>query len=147
MDHYDLVIIGGGPSGLALAQCISHLNKKILIIEKEHFIGGCHAVKRVKYGSEFLFSEHGPRIYSDTYTVFIDLLKEMNVDFYDLFTKYNFTISKIGGDTIFSTLSFYELSFLFFEFVKLLFNNEYGDNTILKDFLSSSNFNINQKND
>ena len=66
----------------------------------------------------------------------------MNVDFYDLFTKYNFTISKIGGDTIFSTLSFYELSFLFFEFVKLLFNNEYGDNTILKDFLSSSNFNI-----
>jgi hypothetical protein len=142
MDHYDLVIIGGGPSGLALAQCISHLNKKILIIEKEHFIGGCHAVKRVKYGSEFLFSEHGPRIYSDTYTVFIDLLKEMNVDFYDLFTKYNFTISKIGGDTIFSTLSFYELSFLFFEFVKLLFNNEYGDNTILKDFLSSSNFNI-----
>lgn len=134
--NYDLVIIGAGPSGLALAQCISHLNKKILIIEKESVIGGCHSVRR----TDGLFSEHGPRIYSDTYQVFHQLLSEMGINFHDLFTQYNFSIAEIGGETIFSTLSYKELFKLGVEFIKLLVYNDFGKNIILQDFLIKNNF-------
>lgn len=133
---YDIVIVGAGPAGLALAHCVSHLNKRILIIEKEDVIGGCHAVRRVNG----LFTEHGPRVYSKTYSVFRDLLKEMNVDFEDLFTPYNFSVSEIGGETIFSTLSFNELFLLGVEFIKLLLNENHGINTILQNFLYSNSF-------
>lgn len=136
MNNYDLVIVGAGPAGLALAHCVSHLNKKILIIEKEDVIGGCHAVRRING----LFTEHGPRVYSKTYSVFIDLLKEMNLDFEDLFTPYNFSVSEIGGETIFSTLSFYELFLLGMEFLKLLMNENHGRNKILQNFLISNDF-------
>ena len=105
MDKYDLIIIGAGPSGLVLAQCVIKLNKKILILEKESDIGGCHRVRRVNG----LFTEHGPRIYSTTYKVFNKLLKEMNVEFKELFKEYNFTITQIGGETVFSTLEWREL--------------------------------------
>jgi hypothetical protein len=135
--NYDLVIVGAGPSGLALAQCVSHLGKKILIIEKEKVIGGCHRVRRVNG----LFTEHGPRVYSKTYTVFQSLLKEMGVEFTDLFTNYNFSITQIGGETVFSTLTWGELFLLFLEFSKLMLNDYHGRNIILKNFLTNNNFN------
>lgn len=138
MNNYDLVIIGGGPAGLALAQCVSHLNKKILIIEKEKVLGGCHRVRRING----LFTEHGPRVYSLTYTVFQDLLKEMGVKFTDLFTKYNFSITQIGGETVFSTLTWGELFMLFIEFSKLMLNDYHGRNIILKNFLEDNRFNL-----
>jgi protoporphyrinogen oxidase len=135
-ENYDLVIIGSGPSGLALAQCVSHLNKKILIIEKQDIIGGCHSVRRVNN----LFSEHGPRIYSKTYKVFIELLKEMDLSFDELFTEYRFSIAEIGGETVFSTLSYLEIFKLGIEFIKLLVYNDSGKNVILKDFLINNKF-------
>jgi hypothetical protein len=143
---YDIVIIGAGPAGLALAQCCSNtnINQKILIIDKEEDIGGCHRVRRVKSYinnlTENLFTEHGPRIYSLTYKVFIDLLKEMNIDFYDLFTPYNFQISTIGNQTIWNTLSFTEMYKLFIEFLLLIININHGDKIIIKDFMKSNNF-------
>lgn len=143
---YDIVIIGAGPAGLALAQCCSNtnINQKILIIDKEEDIGGCHRVRRVKSYinnlTENLFTEHGPRIYSLTYKVFIDLLKEMNIDFYDLFTPYNFQISTIGNQTIWNTLSFTEMYKLFIEFLLLVININHGDKIIIKDFMKSNNF-------
>ena len=62
---YDYLIVGAGPCGLALAWYLSKLNKKILIVEKENTIGGCHRVRRVNG----LFTEHGPRIYLDNYSL------------------------------------------------------------------------------
>lgn len=130
---YDLVIIGAGPSGLALAQCCCKI-KKILIIDREKDIGGCHRVRRIKNN---LFTEHGPRVYSSTYINFMYLLKDMNIDFYDIFVKSNFTISKIGGETIFSTLSYTELLKLSFEFVNLLFNEHHGYNINLGNYIEN----------
>ena len=52
MDNYDLIIVGAGPAGLALAQCMRKTYKKILIIERESEIGGCHRVRRVDYNNE-----------------------------------------------------------------------------------------------
>jgi phytoene dehydrogenase-like protein len=100
---YDLVIVGAGPSGLALAQCCSKSGKKILLIDKAESIGGCHRSGRRSYDNLFI-EYHGPRVYSSTYKVFQHLLNEMNVDFYNLFVKSHFSITEIGGQTIFSVL-------------------------------------------
>ena len=59
-------------------------------------LGGHHRVLRTGGG---LFTEHGPRIYSDNYQNFRRLLHEMGLDFHDLFTPYKFSISSIGGRT------------------------------------------------
>lgn len=136
---YDLIIVGAGPSSLALAQRCSKLDKKILIIDREATIGGCHRVRRVNK----LFTEHGPRVYSETYKTFQSLLKDMDVDFYDLFAKYNFNLTEIGGQTVFSTLSYIELSRFAFSFFILIFNKNYGTDIVLYDYLINNNFNKN----
>jgi hypothetical protein len=133
--EYDIVIVGGGPSALALAQCCSFINKKVLIIEKESDIGGCHRVRRVLVENEKLFTEHGPRVYSSTYKVFISLLSKMNLDFYDLFVPYKFNITTIGKESIWSALSFKELFFLFLDFIKFLIIKNYGKDISMKDHL------------
>ena len=136
MDNiYDLVIVGAGPSGLTLAQMCSKLNKKILVIDKEASIGGCHKTRRININNEKIFSEHGPRIYCETYLVFKKLLNEMGVDFHDLFTEYNFGLTEIGGETIFSVLSMYELSILAGAFLFLIINENYGSDIVLYNYI------------
>jgi uncharacterized protein YrzB (UPF0473 family) len=137
---YDIVIVGGGPCGLTLAQCLSKLNKKILIIDKEVSLGGCHRVKRVQYGDEMLFSEHGPRIYNSTYVNTIMVLKKMNINFLDVFSLYDFDFSKIGNETIFTVLTFRELLIFGFHYILLVLNSNHGKNISMKDFMESNNF-------
>ena len=74
---FDYTIIGAGPSGLTLALYLAKLNKKVLLIEREESMGGCHGVRRVNG----LFTEHGPRIILDNYFSFMDILSEMNIKF------------------------------------------------------------------
>ena len=138
--NYDIIIIGGGPAGLALAQCCSKVNKKILIIEKEPELGGCHAVRRVDVNGEKLFTEHGPRVYSKTYHTFIDLLKDMNLKFDDLFVPYKFNITNIGGETVLKVLSFKELVILGKELILLLINTSHGKDITVKQFVDNKNF-------
>lgn len=133
---YDIVIVGAGPAGLALAQCCSSIGKRVLLIEREYDVGGCHRVRR--YNG--FFTEHGPRIYSSTYQVFISLLRDMNLDFYKLFTPYNFTISNIGNETVWRTLTWYELFLLFIEFCKLLIDEDHGLDITMAEFMTANTF-------
>ena len=82
---YDYVIIGGGPGGLTIANTLCK-QYKILLIDKKKSLGGCHYVNRING----LFSEHSPRVYSNSYLNFIKILNDMNINFYDLFTKYKY---------------------------------------------------------
>jgi len=137
---YDLVCVGTGPAGLALAQmCCKVKGLKILLIDKEASVGGCHRVRKVYVPDlgESLFTHHSPVVYGSTYVTFHKLLKEMKTDFYDLFTKYNFNIIEIGGSTLFSVLSFNEISSFILPFLFMIFNDEYGNDIILHDFIKN----------
>lgn len=137
---YDFIIVGSGPSSLALAHCLSFKKAKILIIEKESSIGGCHRVNRINNNNEKIFTEHGPRVYSSAYKNFDMLLKDIGTSFEELFIPYNFQITTVGNKTIFSTLSYIELLKLTYQIILLMFNTEYGINISMKDFLENNNF-------
>ena len=134
-NKYNYVIIGGGPTGLTLAWYLSKANKKVLLIEKESTLGGCHIVHRV----DGLFTEHGPRVYSNSYLNFIDLLKDMNLDFDDLFTLYDFNITNIGGKNHHSLTNFEKASFIN-AFIKLTIFPSYGKNISILKFMEDNNF-------
>ena len=123
-NEYDYIIIGAGPTGLTLAHILSQYNNKILIIERDRVIGGCHSVKRVSTSDDNLFSEHGPRIYVDNYITFKQILNDLSLDWNTLFTKYHFNLSNIGGTT-FSNLSVRELFYLTMTFFFLNQNDKY----------------------
>ena len=133
--NYDYIIIGGGPTGLTLAWYLGKANKKVLLVEKESTLGGCHRVQRV----DGLFTEHGPRVYSDSYINFIDLLEDMDLKFNDLFTEYNFDLTNIGIKTKYD-LSKYELICLTLAFLKLSFVENYGKNKSIKTFMDENSF-------
>ena len=147
---YDIVIVGGGPSALALAQACSSINKRVVIVEKESTIGGCHRVRRVpvKYNNktEYTFTEHGPRVYSSTYKVFINLLQDMNLSFHDLFTQYNFNMGNIGGYTVWTKLSTSEIIKFAFAFFNLIIFQNYGKDISVFDFAKNNNFSENSIN-
>ena len=67
----DYIIIGAGPCGLTLAHYLSRNNKKVLLIDMNDDIGGCHRVKRVNGR----LTEHGPRVYIDNYLTLKNALK------------------------------------------------------------------------
>jgi UDP-galactopyranose mutase len=135
---FDYCIIGGGPCGLSLAWCLTKYNKKVIIIDKNNEIGGCHRVKRING----LFVEHGPRIYLDNYMMFKKILKEMDLNFYDIFTPYHFDLTNIGGKTI-KNLSSNEIFKLGLKFFNL--NDEYKKITMEK-YLDDNNFSDQAKN-
>jgi hypothetical protein len=133
---YDFVIVGGGPCGLAFAQCCKDQNKSVLLLESKDSLGGCHTVYR---DSQNMFSEHSPRVYSTSYKTFIMLLNNMNINFNDLFTPYKFNLTKIGKLSI-SKIAVREQFILLSSFIKLLFNDNYGKNISMQDYATKHNF-------
>jgi hypothetical protein len=133
------VIIGSGPAGLAFANYAikANPNEKILIIEKDKVIGGCHKVNRI----DGYFCEHGPRIYLSNYINFKKLLKSMDLDFNQLFIKKYRLISILNKliitDGIFN-LS--ELLAITRDFILVIFNNQHGINISMYDYMKFNNF-------
>jgi hypothetical protein len=132
---YDYVIVGGGPTGMTIAWILSNQKKKVLLIEKDEVLGGCHKVLRVNG----YFTEHGPRVYSNSFLMFIQILSDMNIAFTDLFIPYNFKHVNIDNKTILS-LNFNEIMALLSAFIKLIVNKDYGKTVSIKDFMIENNF-------
>ena len=135
-DHeFDYIIVGGGPSGLALAQALSRSNAhlSVLLVEKREYLGGCHGVTRVHDG---MMTEHGPRIYIGSFLMFAQLLNDMGVQFDDLFVKSDYSIATLILASM-RVLTLREMATLFWSFITL--NDSYKDITLL-EYLSSHNF-------
>jgi ATP-dependent Clp protease ATP-binding subunit ClpA len=129
MLYYDLIIVGAGPSGLALAHVSSNIYRKILIIDKEHSIGGIHRVLRDYYG---IYTEYGPRTYMSIYYNFINIIKELRLDYNTLFIKYKYNF--ISNLLFRNKLTLYENYVLICAYMKYLFNDNYGKNTSLYEY-------------
>lgn len=139
---YDYIIIGAGPSGLTFAT-LADKNNKILIIDKDDNIGGCHKVNRQKYENEYYFSEHGPRIYSNSYVNFKMILNIIGLKFNDIFTKVYFSefglLSIINKNKIFTSN---EIFIIIMDLMNFLINSNYGKDTIIYDYLIKNKFNL-----
>jgi hypothetical protein len=132
---YDYIIIGSGPAGLTLAWYLATYNKKILLLEREFEIGGCHRVRRVNG----LFSEHGPRIVISNYFSLMDILSEMNIKFDDIFTGYKYPSYSVGKNLL-SLMNFKELMAFSYEFIKFIFNENPSRNVTMREFTKKYNF-------
>jgi len=137
---YDCVIVGAGPAGLTFATLAE--DKKILVVDKDFTIGGCHKVNRQKYENEYYFSEHGPRIYISNYLNLKFILNKIGVKFNDIFTKYNLSLIEILFKIIFKNniFSLKEIFLLTIDFILLIFNPLHGINISLNDYLKINNF-------
>ena len=141
---YNSVIIGAGPAGLAYANYAKkhNPNEKIIILEKDKTIGGCHKVNRKKYENNNYFCEHGPRAYFNNYVNFISLLKSMKLDFKDLFVKrysmIEFIYKSVMKDNFFGFSEFLKITR---DFILILFDNTHGINLSVYDYMISNNFN------
>jgi phytoene dehydrogenase-like protein len=121
---YDYIVVGGGPTGLALAQVLSKTSR-VLLVEKRDYLGGCHGVTRVHNG---MMTEHGPRIYIDNFLMFKELLNDMGAKFDDLFVKYNFSTVSMMLEAV-RVLSLREIATLGWSFMTL--NDSYKETTLL----------------
>ena len=102
MDHYDLIIIGGGITGLSVAINVFLLGvKNILIIERESFLGGilneCLEIGNIKNmnkdnltGTEYIYK-------------FIRKINELNIK-----CKINTTVLEVTKDKIVKYINGYE---------------------------------------
>ena len=133
---YDIIIVGAGPTGLAIAHCCSHLKgKKILIIDREKTIGGCHRVIR----KDGYFTEHGPRVYFiNNYNLFY-LMSEFGVDMEDIYTYYKFsTISTILN--ILPVMSITEVFKLTELYLYYLLDINYGTDINFEKYIKDNGF-------
>jgi hypothetical protein len=139
MRHYDLVIVGAGPAGLALAHASSSLYRRILIIDNETEIGGCHRVKR---NADGLFTEHGPRIYLSIYYNFFNLMSEMGLNVEDVFVDYKYSFDDVAKEKILPHYSFYEMFMFSLAYLMYVINDDYGKDISLYEYLRGHGFSL-----
>lgn len=134
-NKYDYLIVGAGPCGLTVAQILAHYGKSVLVVEREHSVGGCHRVRRV----DGLFTEHGPRIYISNAETFRNLLKQINLDFDSLFTEYDFNFTTVGGNS-FKILKAHEIAAMAGQYMRLLINPNHGRDISMLDMMEQNGF-------
>jgi protoporphyrinogen oxidase len=138
---YDCIVIGSGPAGLTFAT-LADKKEKIMIIEKDKFIGGCHKVNRQKYENEYYFSEHGPRMYFSNYLNFKMVLNKIGLKFNDVFVRYKLSMFQSLYEDLIkpNILNFNEIMALTISFFKLMVDPNYAKNLSLHDFMKNNNF-------
>jgi len=92
---YDVIILGAGPAGMALAQGCRRYGASVLLIESEETLGGVHRVDR-RHG---MFSEHGPRIYNTNYRTVERFFGDFQESLNTMFRPYNFDLGVQNGRT------------------------------------------------
>lgn len=132
---YDYTVVGCGPTGLATGWILAKYGKRVLLLDSEDTIGGCHRVRRV----DGYFSEHGPRIYFDAYLNTIRLLDDMGLRFGKYFTKYNFSIGTIGGEGI-TDMEFRELFWFGVAYFKMMLNPKSAQSVTCQQFMEEHSF-------
>lgn len=75
MENYDVVIIGGGITGLTAAHRLSKEKLKVLVLEKEKELGG--ALRSYKI-NDYYIEESYHHVFEDSFD-FINLLKELGI--------------------------------------------------------------------
>lgn len=131
-----VTIVGSGPAGLTIAWILVNLGHDCHIIEKESSIGGCHRVRRTK---DNLFTEHGPRVYIDNFVNFRFILRDMELNFYELFTQYKFGVS----DSIMEFLriaTFREIFHISTAFLRFMYDREPSKKMTVQTFLDQHAF-------
>ena len=131
MNYYDIVIIGAGPAGLALAHACSNMKKRILIIDREKEIGGCHRVKRT---SSNMFTEHGPRIYLSSYLNFFRILNEIGLDMDDIFVKYKYDLTELALQKLLPAYTWWDIFMSGIMYFMFLIDNNYGIDISMKEY-------------
>ena len=139
MRYYDLVIVGAGPAGLALAHTSSSMYRRVLIIDRELEIGGCHRVKRNVDG---LFTEHGPRIYLSIYYNFFNLLSEMGLKVEDVFVDYKYSFNDVAESKILPHFTTYEMFMFLLAYLMFVIDDDYGKNISLYEYLRGHGFSL-----
>jgi hypothetical protein len=76
MSHHDIIIIGGGISGLYLAYKLQKSKKKILLLERSSELGG--RIRTEKLGETII--EMGAARFSNKHKLLIKLLKKLNLE-------------------------------------------------------------------
>ena len=134
--NYDLVIVGGGISGLFLAYKLAETNLKVLLLEKEKKLGGrIHTIKKDNYSYEA-----GAARFNENHLKLISLINELDLQDQmiqlpkDIDTKIRKYDTKNKLDTYFllnilgTKYSSYEDSYLqnitFYQLIVEVFDNE-----------------------
>lgn len=133
MKEYDYIICGSGPSSLTLATLLSRKYENILILEKSNHIGGQNGVER---GPNNEFEEHSPRVQSSAYVNFKSILKDMGMEFENLFTYY--ALPSMNMIPFLTNLSIPTLFRFTIAFILFLFNENYGIDIPLEDIANGN---------
>jgi hypothetical protein len=137
MRYYDLIIVGAGPAGLSLAHTTSSIYRRVLIIDKEKEIGGCHRVKR---NSDGMFTEHGPRIYLSKYYNFFNLMRETGLEIEDVFVKYKYSFIDVANTKILPFYNYYEIMMFTMTYLMFVIDDDYGKDISLYEYLRGHGF-------
>jgi hypothetical protein len=85
----NICIIGGGPTGLRIADKMSCKGYNVELYEREAELGGCWKVD----WEDGLYREHSPRVMTSRYTETLKLAKELQVSTGNVYGNYVYTVS------------------------------------------------------
>lgn len=76
MEYFDCIIIGSGVSGMGFAQKMAEKGRKVLVLEKKEYAGGC--LKTLRH-EDFWLDLGGHTVYN-SYKSFIESLRRINLE-------------------------------------------------------------------